>query len=371
MLDAPFLGLLEAAAAEWEVPAVAVGVSIGGEEEVAGIGCDPDTRFRIASITKTFTALLALDLLSLEERTGVWAPDVRVRHLLSHTSGYASEVEDYSSAEQLAEQLPRVRRWLGTEQAWSYSNVGYALAGLLCARAADASFDDALAARVIAPLGLEATSFGEPELAGTGLDAKEEPYPAARHPSGGLVSNVRDLLRFGLRVLEVPRLRIVHGKPVAGVYGLGLAGERVGGVDVWGHSGSWGGFQCSLLTIPDRDAVFVGLTNGSRGAKALWEAEQELFRRVLKAERVLRPTITLPRPTLESFAGTFANSDGWYEVEALAAKLAVTIDDERYQARPIAERTFEIVGGYRVRERFDFPREGFARISSRLAERVA
>jgi hypothetical protein len=80
--------------------------------------------------------------------------------------------------------------------------------------------------------------------------------------------------------------------------------------------------------------------------------------------------VTLPRPTLDTFAGTFANSDGWYEVEALAAKLAVTIEDERFVARPIGDRTFEIVGGYRVRERFDFPRYGFARISSRLAERV-
>ena len=371
MLDPPFLALLEASAAEWDVPAIAVGVAVRDDDEVAALGCDPDALFRVASITKPFTALLALDLLSLEERTGIWAPDVRIRHLLSHTSGYDCEIEDISSLERLVEQLPRVRRWLGAEQVWSYSNAGYWLAGLLCGVAADVSYEDALASRLLRPLGLEATSFGPPDLAGTGRDAVEDDFPAARRPSGGLVSNVRDLLRFGRRVIAVPQLRIVHGKPAAGVYGLGLHGERVGGIDVWGHSGSWGGFQSSLLTIPDRGAVFVGLTNGSRGAKALWEAEQEFFRRVLAAERVSRPTVTLPRPTLEGFAGTFANSDGWYEVEALAAKLAVTIDDERYEARPIADRTFEIVGGYRVRERFDFPREGFARISSRLAERVA
>jgi CubicO group peptidase (beta-lactamase class C family) len=371
VLDASFLGLVEAASAEWDVPAVALGVAVGDTEEVAGIGCDADALFRIASITKTFTALLALDLLSLEERSGIWARDVRVRHLLSHTSGYASEVEDWSSHELVAEQLPTVRRWLAAEQVWSYSNVGYAVAGLLCAAAADAAYEDALFSHVIQPLGLAATSFDPPSRAGTGRDANDGDYPPSRRASGGLVSNVRDVLRFGRRVIDVPKLRIVHGKPVAGVYGLGLAGERVGEVEVWGHSGSWGGFQCSLLTVPDRGAVLVGLTNGSRGAKVLWEAEQEFFRRLLDAERVVRPTVTLPRPTLESFAGTFANSDGWFEVEALAAKLAITIDDERYEARPIAERTFEIVDGYRVRERFDFPREGFARISTRLADRVA
>jgi D-alanyl-D-alanine carboxypeptidase len=369
-LDPSFSGVFEAALGTWDVPAAVLGVSVGGREEVAAFGCGEDTRFRIASVTKPFTALLALELLGLEERTGVWAPDVRIRHLLSHTSGYDCEIADMSSLERLAEQLPRVRRWLGAEQVWSYSNAGYWLAGLLCAAADDASYEDALARRVLRPLGLEATTFDEPDLEGTGPQAGDDVYPPSRRPSGGLVSHVRDLLRFGRHLLGVRQMRIVHGKPVAGVYGLGLAGERVGGVEVWGHGGSWGGFQSTLLTVPDRDAVLVGLTNGSRGGKALWEAEQEFFRRLLGEERAVRPTVTLPRATLESLAGTFANSDGWYEVEALAAKLAVTIEDERFEARPIADRTFEIVGGSRIRERFDFPRDGFARIGSRLAERV-
>jgi CubicO group peptidase (beta-lactamase class C family) len=372
VLDPSFSAVFEAALAEWEVPAAVVGVSVAGEEDILACGCGDDTRFRIASVTKPLTALLALELLGLEERTGVWAPDVRVRHLLSHTSGYDCEIADMTSLERLAEQLPRVRRWLGTEQVWSYSNAGYWLVGLLCSAADDASYEDALARHVLQPLGLEATAFDDPDLPGTGADAGDDPlYPVARRPSGGLVSNVRDLLRAGRRLLAVPQMRIVHGKPVGGVYGLGLSGERVGGVAAWGHGGSWGGFQSSLLTVPDRDAVFVGLTNGSRGGKALWAAEQEFFRGVIGEERVPRPTVTLPRPTLESLAGTFANSDGWYEVEALAAKLAVTIEDERFEARPIADRTFEIVGGYRVRERFDFPRDGFGRFGGRLAERVA
>ena len=371
MLDASFLERLETAAAAWEVPAAAVGVAVGGEEEIGALGCSPDAIFRIASITKPFTALLAVDLLDLEAQTGVWAPDVRVRHLLSHTSGYDCELPDLSSLERLREQLPGVRRWVGIEQVWSYSNAGYWLAGLLCAEGAGAAYEDALAERVLGPLGLEATSFGPADLAGTGPDAVDGDYPAARRPSGGLASNVGDLLRFGRRLLAAPRLRIVHGKPVAGVYGLGLSGERVDRVEVWGHGGSWGGYQTSLLIVPERDAVFVGLTNGSRGGKALWEAEQEFFRRLLDAERVERPTVTLPRPTLDAFTGTYANSDGWYEVEAGPAKLTLTMSDEAFQARSIGERTFEIVGGNRIRERFDFPREGFGRFGSRLAERVA
>jgi hypothetical protein len=172
-------------------------------------------------------------------------------------------------------------------------------------------------------------------------------------------------------VLAEPHLRIVLGKPVRGVYGLGLAGERVAGVEVWGHGGSYGGFQTSLLTVPDRDAVFAGLTNSSLGAKALWDVENEFLRRVVGAEREVPPTYDMPAAARDSFTGRYANSDGWYDVAFAIGGVVATFDDGEYAARPIGERTFEIVEGNRIRERFDFPLEGFGRFGSRLAERIA
>jgi hypothetical protein len=158
---------------------------------------------------------------------------------------------------------------------------------------------------------------------------------------------------------------------VGGVYGLGLFGERVGEVEVWGHTGSWGGFQSSLLIVPDRDAVFVGLTNASRGAKALYEVADEFFQRLLGARRRVPETYDLSDDDREAFTGAYANSDGWYEVAFAIGGLSVKLEDGEFAARPIGERTFEITEGARVRERFDFPLEGFGRFGSRLAERVA
>src|ERR1043166_864329 len=93
-MDSRFQRICEAAALAWDVPALAVGISIGGRMELFAVGCEPDTRFRVASVTKPLTAMLALDLLELEDSTGVWQPDVRVRHLLSHTSGYDCELPE-------------------------------------------------------------------------------------------------------------------------------------------------------------------------------------------------------------------------------------------------------------------------------------
>src|SRR5690348_3309081 len=133
-----FPALCEAAAADWDVPALAVGVALGDDVETVFLGCEPDTRFRVASITKPFTATLALELLDLDEPTGVWPSDVRVRHLLSHTSGFDCELPD-GDLSRLGDgddalpaaiaELPTVQRFVGVDEVWSYANTGYWLTG--------------------------------------------------------------------------------------------------------------------------------------------------------------------------------------------------------------------------------------------------
>jgi len=386
-----FQAVCEAAAERWEVPALVAGVAVAGDRPTAAVGCGADTRFRIASVTKPFTATLALSRLDLDASTGVWPEDVLVRHLLAHTSGYDCEHGDLSrfgdgedALPSAVRELPSVRRWVGADDAWSYSNAGYWLAGCLCARAADATFEEVLARHVLGPARLEATSFGEPDLSGTGPDSIEGPYPRARRPSGGLVSTVGDLLAFGewqLREEWTARARVPEAKPVGGVYGLGFAGERVGGADVWGHLGSYGGFQSSLLLVPSRGAVFVGLTNSGRGKQALREVEDAWFEALLGARRRVAETVPLPAEDLASFAGDYANGEARASLEPEAGGMRVDVEEtlptgaagERFtvRARPIGPRTFEIVGGDHAGDRFDFPLPRFVRLGSRLAERVA
>ena len=380
-----FPALCEAVAADWDVPALAVGMSFGDEVETVFLGCEPDTRFRVASVTKPFTATLALELLDLDEPTGVWPGDVRVRHLLSHTSGFDCELPDgdndkYGDGDdalaRCVADAAGVRRFLPVETVWSYANTGYWLAGHLASERAGETFEDALFRHVIGPAGLEATSFGEPDLPGTGEGARELPYPRSRRPSGGLTSTVADLLRFGAWHLAHPasaRLRTPLGTPIRGVYGLGLFGDRVGGEAVWGHSGSYGGFQSSFLTIPSRQAVFVGLTNAGNGAKALRRIEDAFFERAVGTRRDSRPYVKLDADGYARFAGTYENSDGAYRVEYPPGSDGLVVDweGEEHVALALDERTFQIPVGPRVEERFDFPSAGIGRFGSRVAARVA
>lgn len=370
------------AAEAWSVPALALGIAVGDEVSVVTLGCEPGTRFRAASITKPFTAFLACGLLDLDETTGIWPSDVRVRHLLSHTTGFDCELPDGDltrlgdedgALEAAVAELPSVGRFVGIDEIWSYANTGYWLAGHLAAERAGTTYEEALAERVLEPLGLDATSFDEPQLEGTGFGALDGRYPRARRPSGGLVSTVDDLVRFGQRLLAEPLfagMRRPYGKPIGGVYGLGLFGERVGNVDVWGHSGSYGGFQSQLLLVPDAGAVLVGLTNSGVGAKALYEVENAFFDEVVGEHRRPPAFVEVPDEWLVTYAGRYANSDAAAEIRAERGGLALLIDGEEMFLRPLDERRFQVPDGPHVRERIDFPRDGLVRLGSRLAKRV-
>jgi len=271
-------------------------------------------------------------------------------------------------------ELPTVQRFVGADEIWSYANTGFWLAGHLAASRAGVTYEDALAARVLEPFGLEATSFGEPDLAGTGIGVVDGAYPRARRPSGGLVSNVADLVRFGRHLLEAPafaEMRRPLGRPIGGTYGLGLFGERVGGVEVWGHTGSYGGFQSQLLLVPTAASVFVGLTNSGSGAKALYDVEQAFFDRVIGARRVPAPFVDLPGEALARYEGRYANSDAVAAIRAEGGGLVLEVDGEEVFVRPIGEGRFQVPDGPHVRERIDFPRDGLVRLGSRLAARVS
>ena len=386
MLDSTFLQACEDAAARFDVPAMAVGSAApDGTIELHALGCELDARFRIASVTKPMTASLAVRLLDLDSRTGVWPDDVRVRHLLSHMSGFDGELGDEirfgdgdDALAAAVAALGSVVRLVDVDTAWSYANTGYWLAGWLAARAADATFEDAMRQYVFDPAGMANAGFDDPDLEGTGRGATSEPYPRPRRPGGGVVTDVGDVIRFGRWQLAEPwaaALRRKHGRPVSGVYGLGLFGERVGGVEVWGHPGSAFGFQSSLLVVPDRGVVFAGLTNSGSGERALAEVEQLWLERVLGARRTRRETVDLPPVALSAFAGTYANGETSAVVspggDGLLAAVTDRLEQVEVSARPIGPRRFEVVGGDFDGERFDFPLDRFARFGSRLLPQVS
>ena len=187
--------------------------------------------FRIASMTKSFTAsaVLALrdaGLLRLDDAVTDFVPELRgqdgvsedspaisLRHLLTMTAGFPTD--DPWGDRQQGTPLPEFAALLarGVRSVWApgtrfeYSNLGYALLGRVISAAAQADYPDFVRARLLGPLGMTRTGFeaGEFDPAGLargyarGADGWTELTPdplGAFAPMGGVFSCVRDLARW-------------------------------------------------------------------------------------------------------------------------------------------------------------------------------
>lgn len=220
------------------IPGVAYGVVSGGElVHSRGIGTirveeeappDADSVFRIASMTKSFTAATVISLrdegrLALDDPIAMYvpelatlqaptrdAPPISVRHLLTMASGLATD--DPWGDRQQGLDLERFRALLGGALtfAWTpgtrfeYSNLGYGILGRLITNVAGSEYRDVVRQRILDPLGMTATTYLESEVSPERLahgylwrdDAYvEEPIDAygALASMGGVFTSLRDL----------------------------------------------------------------------------------------------------------------------------------------------------------------------------------
>jgi len=243
-------------------------------------------RFRIGSVTKTFVAVVVLQLVAdgrvgLEDTVERWLPglvpagyEITVRQLLSHTSGLYDYVEDPRVFGVYAQEpghawAPRQLIGLALEhpaqfapgERYAYSSTNYLLLGLIVEAATGEPLADALEARVFEPLGLDGTSFDPRYVRGpyvhghrapshhgvvTGAprDTSEEAASWA-WSAGAVVSTAEDLSRFfasllGGHLLTPPLLREMETLVPGGAlrYGLGLAAFPTPCGDAWGHTGN-------------------------------------------------------------------------------------------------------------------------------------
>ena len=272
---------VDRAKAAFGLNAVAVGVSADarlGWSGASGLprdGVTPlsgATPFAIASVTKTFTAAIVLQLVE-EERVDLdaavtdYLPEVTVargvsvRQLLSHTSGIADLLDPmrnrlnadptrvWKPAEVLALIGPSTFK-PGTS--WGYSNTNYLIAGMVVERVTGHPFGDELQRRIIGPL----------KLLDTGIPARGElPYllgvswTSAFWTSAMLDSSAADLVRWGDALYGGGMLRSDSLAQMLDFneqgYGLGAEQVRFGGLVGYGHSGLLRGYTTLLVHLPE------------------------------------------------------------------------------------------------------------------------
>jgi CubicO group peptidase (beta-lactamase class C family) len=283
-------------------------VAVGVADVESGLLADPGVAYRIGSITKTFTAVLVLDLvergrLQLDEPVGHYLPgmsfaDVPLRMLLAHSGGIQREVPvDMWSSMQgpdrdaLRAALARVEMVDRPGVRWHYSNLGFAALGQVVEEVTGKGCADLIDAQLLAPLGMTATSWARPDCAAVGY--RLDPYADAvqREPdmdqgaigvAGQLWSTVGDLLTWGdalaggaPEVVPPAVVDAMHTVQVmvdpqawSSAWGLGLILDRCGDRIVAGHTGAMPGFLAGLALDRATHSVAVVLANATRGLAA-------------------------------------------------------------------------------------------------------
>ncbi|MFE1378468.1 serine hydrolase domain-containing protein [Streptomyces sp. NPDC058740] len=324
-------------------------VWFGSRSCVDGHAPDADTQFRIGSITKVFTAVLVMrlrdeGLLSLEDPlekhlkdTGVG--EVTIAQLLGHSAGLAAESPAPWWERTPGTVRPELADVLGEQplrhpvgRIHHYSNPGYTLLGSLVEALRGVSWEEALRAEILEPLGLDRTTAQPvaPHAGGFAVHPWADvmlPEPSQdlriMAPAGQLWSTVGDLCRFAAflargdeRVLarsSVEEMRVpaapVEGDGEAG-YGLGLQLLRKGGRTLVGHTGSLPGFVACLWVSVEEGLAAVTLANATSGPLTSLVAA-DLVRIVAEAEPRL-PEPWRPLPAAEVDHELLALTGPWY-----------------------------------------------------------
>ncbi|WP_255690006.1 serine hydrolase domain-containing protein [Actinoplanes sp. DH11] len=251
-----------------------------GESGNAAHPLTPGTRFRIGSVTKTFTAVLVMQardegLLDLDAPVSAYLGvpahgDATVRRLLSHTAGFQREPHGdiwdtlvSPDAARLVAELDRAERVLPNARRFHYSNLGLAVLGQVVAKLRGGTWDEIVAERVLVPLGLAATTVATPPEAAVGyvVDAYSDaarPEPpielAGVAPAAQLWSTAGDMAKWAA-FLSSPEVVDPDGRVLAAAsvdemrWPLTTTDEAL-----WGA-----GFGLGLILMPEgRRVVHVG-----------------------------------------------------------------------------------------------------------------
>jgi len=273
--------------------ALAVGVSVDGRLGWSGAsGLAPDgltaltgaSPFAIASVTKTFTVAIVLQLVE-EGRVRLAAPvtdylpgltvaeGVTVQQLLNHSSGIAdllAPMRDRLNAEPSRSWTPEeVVALIGPSafapgSDWGYSNTNYVIAGMLVEAVTGHPVADELERRITGPLILEGTGFPPaPPRFGYMLGKS---WTTAFWTSAAIVSDADDLVRwgdalYGGAILPPATLRQMLDFNEQG-YGLGAEQYTIGALDGYGHSGLLRGYTTLLIHLPEAHLTLAVLARG-------------------------------------------------------------------------------------------------------------
>jgi CubicO group peptidase (beta-lactamase class C family) len=332
----------------------------------------PNTKFRLGSVTKQFTAASILLLeergkLSVADPLKKYMPDapaawdkITIRHLLTHTSGIPNFTgfADYQKLEPFpatpTELVARFRdKPLDFQpgEKWNYSNSGYVLLGYLIEKITGDTYEKFVTENIFTPLGMKDTGYDSNtaiiarradgyQIGPKGYQHAGFVHMSIPHAAGALYSTTEDLLKweqglFGGKVLQPASLEKMT-TPFLENYAFGLTVETANGHKRITHGGGIEGFNTELEYYPEDKLTVVVLKNvtGEVGAP---EVANKLAA-VAHGEKVVlsneRKEMALDPAVLKRYVGAYQMEGG--------PTMLVTLEGSQLSAKLGNQPTFPI-----------------------------
>jgi CubicO group peptidase (beta-lactamase class C family) len=323
----------------------------------------PRTVYRIASITKTFTAMAIMQLrdagkLQLDDPVVQhldWfeyrnrfpaAPVVTIRHLLTHTSGLPREAnfpywtdDKFPTREEMVKALKHQESVFPPETKYKYSNLALALAGEVVSVASGEPYADYIRNHILNPLGMTSSSVLtqdiDRERLATGylMQQPDGSQPTAPEtdskgltPAANMSSTVEDLARFvslqfhsgpmgGGQIIQLSTLQQMHrvhwlNPDWSSGRGLGFSVWRQGERTLVGHEGWVAGHRTQIAFDPTAKIGVIVLTNCDEGGPGSYV--RQMFNIVAPAiERAMAQEPQLQLADVTRYTGTYHDPSGW------------------------------------------------------------
>ncbi|ESQ83775.1 serine hydrolase [Asticcacaulis benevestitus] len=330
-----------------------------------------DTKYRLGSVTKQFTAASILLLqergkLKLSDPIKLYVPEapaawdkITIAHLLSHTSGVINftGLPDYAATQRLpttpAELIKRFRDQpldFKPGEGWNYSNSGYVLLTAAIEKASGQTYTQFLTDNIFKPLGMDDTGY---DNASTLLSHRASGYtPGAGMPrnadfidmtvpqgAGGLYSTTHDLLKweqglFGGKVLKPESLALMT-TPVKDGYAMGVGvADGANGKEV-SHGGGIDGFNTHLSYYPADKTTIVVLSNMNGPVTDVIDSQLGDLAHGKKVELASeRKSVEVAPAVLETYAGTYALAPTF--------KLVMTVENGQLMTQATGQGKFPL-----------------------------
>ena len=353
------------------VPGVAVGIFHNGQEYKAGFGVtninhplpvDSETLFQIASISKTFAGTTTMRLveqgkLDLDTPLKTYLPELRLsdseatekvtlRHVFTHRGGWVGDYfgdfgrGDDALAKNVAA-MASLEQLTPLGHTFSYSNSGYGLAARAVEVVTGKPYEQVVKELVLEPLGLNHTFYFPEEAIVHGVAVghqvhfdKTRPtevmqpwaWPRTSAALGGLITNVKDLLRYAcfqmgdgswegsdgqtIRLLKPETMQLMQSKQApagsaAESMGITWMLRQAGEVRIFGHGGASNGQMSILQIAPDQKFAIIVVTNASIGTVLCGEIVKWAFENYLGVPDVAAKYLERDLEELSAYTGDY------------------------------------------------------------------